>query len=325
MEQFNAIFDAAKRNTTVDLKAPGRGQEGNLQEGEKTYHIPLEQIEFIDDDGRSYIDPDWLDEVAASIKERGQDQPGCVRENPDKEKTGIPYRGVWGKTRFRSLHIIEKDTFWTFLRDYTDEEAKEAAAIENLKRKDLNPIDEVDAVLNVLQVRSKLSRQEVIVELRRFVHTSRESTSKGISLSEHYERIGKRKLSTFVTDYLPFLDIADELWKLAKSGKVSPQKVLTLRSIKDEEFQQALIKEIKKKKTPLTVAALEALVRLSKKDISFAKEVLPQVVKRTISAQVLDTLSKHQDPLLAYRVANKIKNKELDPKNYRLLVRRYSK
>ncbi len=80
-----------------------------------------------------------LEELAASIREKGLEQPIVVRPT---DATGNYYEIVAGERRWRaaqkaSLHLVP-----VIVRSLTDQEALELAIIENVQRSDLNAIEE---------------------------------------------------------------------------------------------------------------------------------------------------------------------------------------
>ena len=80
-----------------------------------------------------------LEELAASIREKGLVQPIVVRPT---DATGNYYEIVAGERRWRaaqkaSLHLVP-----VIVRSLTDQEALELAIIENVQRSDLNAIEE---------------------------------------------------------------------------------------------------------------------------------------------------------------------------------------
>lgn len=87
---------------------------------------------------KSFIESE-LDELAASIREKGLVQPIVVRP---ADATGTQYEIVAGERRWRaaqraSLHVIP-----VIVRALSDQEALELAIIENVQRADLNAIEE---------------------------------------------------------------------------------------------------------------------------------------------------------------------------------------
>jgi ParB family chromosome partitioning protein len=79
-----------------------------------------------------------LDELAASIREKGVIQPLIVRPAPD----GNGYQIVAGERRWRAAQRAQVHEVPVIIRDFDDTEVLEVAIIENIQRSDLNPIEE---------------------------------------------------------------------------------------------------------------------------------------------------------------------------------------
>jgi ParB family chromosome partitioning protein len=77
-----------------------------------------------------------LEELAASIRERGLVQPLVVRPSGDT------YEIVAGERRWRAAQLANLHEVPVVVRTLTDQEAVEIAIIENVQREDLNAIEE---------------------------------------------------------------------------------------------------------------------------------------------------------------------------------------
>ena len=78
-----------------------------------------------------------LEELAASIRERGLVQPLVVRPS-----TGDTYEIVAGERRWRAAQLANLHELPVVVRALSDQEAVEIAIIENVQREDLNAIEE---------------------------------------------------------------------------------------------------------------------------------------------------------------------------------------
>lgn len=101
--------------------------------------LPIEKIFPNPDQPRRSFGEELLDELAASIRERGIIQPLIVRPDPRIEGC---YQIVAGERRWRAAQRAQLHDVPVVLRNYTDTEVLEVAIIENIQRADLNAIDE---------------------------------------------------------------------------------------------------------------------------------------------------------------------------------------
>ncbi len=80
-----------------------------------------------------------LEELTASIREKGVIQPLIVRERPAETGT---YEIVAGERRWRAAQRAQLHEVPVLVRTLTDNEVLEIAIIENIQRADLNPVEE---------------------------------------------------------------------------------------------------------------------------------------------------------------------------------------
>ncbi|MDD2867114.1 ParB/RepB/Spo0J family partition protein [Neomegalonema sp.] len=81
-----------------------------------------------------------LEELAASIRERGVLQPILVRPNPRRD--GAPYEIIAGERRWRAAQRAGLKDAPVLVRRFDDAAAFEIALVENVQRADLNPLEE---------------------------------------------------------------------------------------------------------------------------------------------------------------------------------------
>jgi ParB-like partition proteins len=132
--------------------------------------VALETIQVNPYQPRTYFDEDSLSELATSIRELGVIQPITVR------KLGDTYQLVSGERRFRASKLIGNKTIPAYIRTANDQEMLEMALVENIQRKNLDPIeialsyqrliDEIQLTQENLSVRVGKKRSTVANYLR---------------------------------------------------------------------------------------------------------------------------------------------------------------
>ena len=80
-----------------------------------------------------------LEDLAASIREKGVIQPLIVRRREMAEGT---FEIVAGERRWRAAQMAQLHELPVLVRDFNDTEVLEIAIIENIQRADLNPVEE---------------------------------------------------------------------------------------------------------------------------------------------------------------------------------------
>ncbi len=106
--------------------------------------LPLERVIPNPNQPRKYFDPVALDELAASIRERGVMEPIIVR----------PVNGhfeiVAGERRFRASKIAGMDTIPVVIRELSDEDAMTDSLLENFQREDLTVMEKALAMRQLM-------------------------------------------------------------------------------------------------------------------------------------------------------------------------------
>lgn len=99
--------------------------------------VPIEQLVANPNQPRRSFVQDDLDDLAASIREKGVLQPLLVRSIG-----GDKYEIVAGERRWRASQQAQLHQVPVLVRDFDDIEVLEVAIIENIQRADLNAIEE---------------------------------------------------------------------------------------------------------------------------------------------------------------------------------------
>jgi ParB family transcriptional regulator, chromosome partitioning protein len=94
---------------------------------------------------RQHFHSEKLEELAASIAEKGILQPLIIRRN------GPSFQIVAGERRWRAAQRAGLTEVPVIVRDYSDQDMLELALIENLQRDDLNAIEEATAYRQLIE------------------------------------------------------------------------------------------------------------------------------------------------------------------------------
>lgn len=120
------VAEDAVSNTAQDAKQPD-------------IRVPIEKVQPNPDQPRRMFDEEKLEELAASIREKGVIQPIIVRKHPEINGN---YEIVAGERRWRASQIAQRHDIPVLVREFTNTEVLEVAIIENVQRADLNAMDE---------------------------------------------------------------------------------------------------------------------------------------------------------------------------------------
>ena len=153
--------------------------------------VPIEQIDANPDQPRRLFRPEELEELAASIREKGVLQPLIVRSNPKKPDN---YEIVAGERRWRAAQMAQLHQLPVLIRDYSDIEVLEIAIIENVQRADLNPVEEATGYRQLMD---------------RFGHTQ-EKLAAALSKSRSH-----------IANLMRLLQLPDDVLDLVRAGDLS--------------------------------------------------------------------------------------------------------
>ena len=212
--------------------------------------IELSSIEVNPFQPRTYFDEEALHELANSIKELGVIQPITVRK-----LEGNKFQLVSGERRFRASKLIGNTTVPAYIRIANDQEMLEMALVENIQRKNLDPIEVA------------LSYQRLIDEIQ--------LTQEKLSV-----RVGKKRST--VTNYLRLLKLDPIIQTGMRDGFISMGHGRALINVDSSENQLTIYSKIVKDK--LSVRQTEELVKLLKEGSapSKRKKQLPIFIKESM-------------------------------------------
>lgn len=169
--------------------------------------IPIAEIDPNLSQPRKEFDKDALEQLADSIRQAGVLQPILVVEN------GTRYRIIAGERRFRAARLAGLESIPSIVRSFTEEQQLEAALIENLQREDLNPIEEAQAIRNLMQ-------------------------QCGYTQEEASKRLGKSRPA--VANLLRLLSLPESIIAMVVAGELSAGHARVLAGISPESRQLEL-------------------------------------------------------------------------------------
>ncbi|MGK0413101.1 MAG: ParB family chromosome partitioning protein [Polaribacter sp.] len=236
------LQDTPNINTASDKNADK--VVGNIIE------LELELIDVNPYQPRTYFDEESLRELASSIRALGVIQPITVRK-----LEGNKFQLVSGERRFRASKLIGNKTIPAYIRLANDQEMLEMALVENIQRKNLDPIEVA------------LSYQRLIDEIQ--------LTQEDLSI-----RVGKKRST--VTNYLRLLKLDPILQTGMRDGFISMGHGRAMINVDNTEDQLAIYEKILREK--LSVRQTEDLVKTLKSGAIAKpkKKVVPPYIKESV-------------------------------------------
>ena len=180
---------------------------------------------------REVFDERALKELAVSIKEHGVIQPIIVRNVNGK------YEIIAGERRYKASALAGLTKIPAIIRNLDDKESSKVALLENLQRKNLNPIEEARTYQKILEI-DDLSQ----VELARTMGKSQSSVANKIRL----------------------LSLPEEIQEAILQEKISERHARALLNIDDKEKQMNMLNKIIE--TKMSVRQLEEEIKSMKED-----------------------------------------------------------
>src|SRR3989339_563949 len=117
--------------------------------------IPTNQLEPNPLQPRGQISPDSLRELVESIKEHGILEPLVVAKTP------AGYQIIAGERRWRAARQLKLSHVPAIVKETTPQQMLEMAIVENVQRKDLNPMERAKAFLRRAEDISRRMRQKI--------------------------------------------------------------------------------------------------------------------------------------------------------------------
>ena len=159
-------------------------------------------------------------------------QPILVRKAGEEK-----YQIVAGERRYKAAKMVGLGEIPVIIKEIEDYKATELALIENLQREDLNPIEEANSFLMLVE-------------------------KYGLTQGEVSKKVGRSRSS--ITNSIRLLNLPKEVIKEIENGRLSSGQARALLSIKDEEDLKKIAQKVIE--NGMSVREIERLVSL-KKDI----------------------------------------------------------
>ncbi len=211
--------------------ALGRGLESLIptrghDKSKDYFDCHVQDIVTNPDQPRKFFTKTAIDELAASIEEKGILQPLVVRAIG-----GGKFELIAGERRYRAAMQLQMERVPVIVKNVREDEVLELALIENIQREDLNPIEEAMAYRDLLG---------------KFQYTQEELAG----------RLGKDRSS--IANSLRLLKLPDKIRDSLLDSTLSMGHARALLGIDDRELQIEIARDVVDKK--LSVRDTEELV-----------------------------------------------------------------
>ena len=195
---------------------------------------------------REVFDEKALKELAVSIKEHGVIQPIIVRNVNGK------YEIIAGERRYKASALAGLTKIPAIVRDLDDKESSKVALLENLQRKNLNPIEEAKTYQKILEI-DEMTQEDMA------------------------RTMGKSQSA--VANKLRLLSLPDEIQDLLLKEKLSERHARALLNVEDNEKKKELANKVID--TKMSVRNLEEEIKKMNEEKEEEKPKKEEVIAST--------------------------------------------
>ncbi len=215
--------------------------------------IPIEKVFPNPDQPRRTFTAEQLEELAASVKEKGIIQPLIVRERAGAAGT---YEIVAGERRWRAAQMAQMHAIPALVREYDDTEVLEVAIIENIQRADLNAVEEAAGYRQLMD---------------KFGHTQEKLS----------EVLGKSR--SYIANLVRLLTLPEEVQGYVRDGKLSAGHA---RALITAENPAALARRVIAGN--LSVREAEKLAKKPEETVSVPAKPSPRKIEKDADTRALE-------------------------------------
>ena len=188
---------------------------------------------------REVFDEKALKELAVSIKEHGVIQPIIVRNVNGK------YEIIAGERRYKASALAGLTKIPAIIRDLDDKESSKVALLENLQRKNLNPIEEARTYQKILEL-DQMTQEELA------------------------KTMGKSQSA--VANKIRLLSLSEDVQQALLKEEISERHARALINIPDAKKQKEMLKKVIAEKMSVRVLEEEIKKMYPKEDEEIPQE-----------------------------------------------------
>lgn len=178
----------------------------------KLLNLKIDRIVTNSNQPRKYFDNEKMSELKDSIKNSGLIQPITVRKISNGK-----YEIIAGERRYRVCRELGMENISAIEISAGDARGYELSVLENIQREDLNPIEEAESYLMLMEVY-------------------------GYTQEKLSEKLGKTRSS--LSNKMRILKLPGSVKEMVKKGEISYGHARTLLSLSDQKKIESAAKEI---------------------------------------------------------------------------------
>lgn len=239
----------------------------------KQKEVAIEFIKVNDKQPRRWFDPDKMVQLIESVREYGILEPLLVRPLDDGG-----YELIAGERRLRAAREIGLNEVPIVIKELSDKQALSVCLLENLQREDLNPVEEVEAILQLLAINLDVETEDI----KKILNLVANSKKRDIALSDRVltqlEKIeatltlvGRFNASSFRTTRLPLLNLPEDVLTALRTGKIEYTKARAIALVKNSSERINILE--KAISEDLSLTQIKLLIEALSKEVDNTKPV----------------------------------------------------
>ena len=229
--------------------------------------VPIAQILPNQYQPRKRFSEKELESLAESIRQNGILQPILVRRKGD----GI-YELIAGERRFRAAKMADLSTVPVIIRNSKDEESTILALVENIQRKDLNPMEEAKSYTQLIE-------------------------DFGLTQEMVAERVGRERSS--VANILRLISLPKEVQLFIENEQLSLGHAKVILGIQNPQTKISVANKIIREQ--LSVRALEQMINNAQAGLKKQTKKTLKSISQSRYTNVEEQLRKHLGTKVAIR------------------------
>jgi ParB family transcriptional regulator, chromosome partitioning protein len=224
----------------------------------RIWQVAVDKLQPSEFQPRTHFEKEKLEELANSIRQNGILQPIIARRIDNNRLEIIAGERRWRAAQLAGLHEVP-----VILKTMKNQQALELAIIENIQRADLNPIEEAEAYLRLVN-EFQLTQQQVA------------------------EKVGKERAT--VANTMRLLNLAPMVRAMLSNSEISAGHCKVLLAITDAKQQESYAKKIRDQK--LSVRQAEKIIQQSLSQGAAATPALESNVTQRLITGLAEELQK---------------------------------
>lgn len=197
--------------------------------------LRIEDIHTRPHQPRRTFTPQSIEQLTQSVRTHGILQPLSVHLRSGR------YDLIAGERRLRAARAAGlAEVPVRVFESLSDAQIQQLAALENLQREDLNPVDEADAIMDILSAELQIPRQRLTGRLERWRSVKQrdphlikasDEEKQGIEQMERiFPGLSRGSWTSFVANRLPVLRLPEPLLTAVRAGNLEYTKAVAIRA-----------------------------------------------------------------------------------------------